>query len=139
MFTTNSRLLTANAISLINLGFFVKLFYDKKFKALAATLVLMLAIELFKQYYRQKRPLGAKQCDMLLLEGKPTSPGMPSSHVATLVAMMYLTDWSDMHVIAGFMIMSWAQMEKKCHSHYQVLAGGLAGYIFAKFAKPFTH
>ena len=125
----------ANAISLINLGLFIKLWMDKKYKIIVAALVLMLIIDVFKQTFRISTHQNTANCNII---NSGDANSMPSSHVAVLICILTLMDQPLTTTVGGFAIMSWARVFKRCQSFNQSMAGGLIGLLFAKAVQKYN-
>jgi len=97
--------------------------------------------ELIKKYLigrASQRPDGAKNCDMLCMDGNQSGyPGMPSSHASTVTffAVMY---WykTDSYIIRSLLIIFIlsvliARFVKHCHTINQLIGGVLLGLILS--------
>lgn len=88
-----------------------------------------------------KRPIGARGCDAFCVKGDFSGkPGFPSGHVAAS-AFFFTMLWfisplsSRVYIfVSGFitiLLVAIARVQKKCHNMFQVISGGLYGFLFS--------
>ena len=121
----------ADFISLLVVLFAIKLLILRKYDIIAKLLVLNVIIEIIKGIFKQPRPQYATRCDYFNWNKDVYRlQGMPSSHVATIIAMAILSGYSNTTVLILGVLMGWSRLYKKCHTLIQILSGGIIGWVF---------
>jgi membrane-associated phospholipid phosphatase len=120
----------ADLISLINVCLMIYLLFSKKFIALLGIFVLMFLNSAIKNQIRQVRPENAKDCDLLNAGGPSHSFGMPSGHVAIIVAILIFLDVNPLLILSSAGLMCWSRVTRGCHTLSQSITGGILGAVF---------
>lgn len=120
----------ADFISLANVFLLGYLLVTKNFMALIGVFTLMLLIGLIKDYIKEPRPVGAKNCDLTNSGGPTNSYGMPSGHVAIMACILVFLQVKPIFLIPCLALMSWSRVHRGCHTTPQTLAGALVGASF---------
>jgi hypothetical protein len=91
-----------------------------------------------KFFWTQKRPRGARDCDLLCQEGScEHKPGMPSTHAAvtafftTYIAATTKNFYLTATATAYLLLVLLARYKKRCHSVAQLAAGSALGFGLA--------
>jgi len=114
---------------------------EGNFAPIVILCLVSLIVKGMKQVLQIPRPEGACGCDALGIEGKATSYGMPSGHVATAVAAWFmisqrygLNPWLSMSAAA--VAMTWARYRVGCHTIWQGVGGALVGGVVVLLLSP---